>query len=181
MSRFHLAARRLRTSPALAGLALIALLLPSAVGMAASAAWNDAVHVVPGLEATRQSLPSSCGPALIATLATWQGHAVSEAAVIAQADLGEDGVSLAEFARLASLHALDGTWYRVAKERLGSLPTPFVVHLEVAQGGHFVAVLAHGADKVVVVDPAVGVLVGPAANLLRSFSGRVFVLKNRPS
>src|SRR5690606_13755400 len=181
MSRFHIAARRLRGAQALTSLSLLALLLPSTVGMTASAAWNDAVRVVPGLETTLQTQPASCGPALIATLATWSGSGVSEATVIAQADLSHDGVSLAEFARLASLHALDGTWYRVEQGRLGGLSTPFVAHLHVATGGHFVADVAQAADKVVVVDPGPGVLVGPLGSLLRGVSGRVFVLKNRPS
>ena len=180
MSRPDTATLRPRTPATLAVLSLLALLLPGAIGTAASAAWNDAVRLVPGLEAVRQSLPSSCGPALIATLATWRGHAVSEAAVIAQADLDDDGVSLAEFARLASLHALDGAWFHVDGSRLDRLPTPFVAHLRVATGGHFVAVLAHSADKVVVVDPAAGVLVGPVTSLLRGFSGRVFVLSGAP-
>lgn len=155
---------------------LIALLFPGAAGMAASAAWNDAVRPVPGPEVVRQTLPSSCGPALIATLASWRGRSVSEAAVVAQADLGPDGVTLAEFARLASLHALGGTWYRVEKRRLGGLPTPFVAHLAGPDGGHYVAVVAQAGDAVVVIDPAVGALVGPTAVLLRRFSGRVFVV-----
>lgn len=157
-------------------MSLLGLLLPSAVGMTASVTWNDAVRPVPGLDVIRQSLPSSCGPALIATLATWRGHDVSETTLIGQADLGATGVSLAEFARLASLHGLDGTWYRVERGRLGRLSTPFVAHLELTGGGHFVAVLAQADDKVVIADPAAGVLVGPTVKLLRDFSGRAFVL-----
>jgi len=164
-----------RYSPVLLALSLVALLAPSAAGVAASAAWNDAVRPVPGLEVVRQSRPSSCGPALIATLASWRGHAVSEAAVIAQAELGADGISLAEFARLASLHGIEGTWYHVRSDRLDSLPTPFIAHLAAVDGGHFVGVVARAGDKVVVIDPAAGALVGPTVTLLRRFSGRVFV------
>src|SRR5690606_37355952 len=117
---------------------LLALLAPSAIGMAASAAWNEAERPVPGLEVVRQSRPSSCGPALIATLASWRGNPVSEATIIAQADLGAAGVSLAEFARLASLHGLEGTWYHVESRRLHGLATPYVAHLAKDGGGHYV-------------------------------------------
>lgn len=163
-------------SPVIPLLALVSLFLPSALGMAASANWNRAVLPVAGLAIELQSQPTSCGPALVATLASWQGRRVSEATVLGQADVGAAGISLAEFARLASLHGLDGAWYHVERSRLGSLPFPFVAHLAEAEGGHYVAVMALRDSVMVVVDPAVGALVGPADALLRRFSGRVFVL-----
>ena len=73
-------------------------------------------------------------------------------------------------------HGLDGAWYHMERSRLGSLPLPFVAHLAEAEGGHYVAVMALRDSVMVVVDPAVGALVGPADALLRRFSGRVFVL-----
>lgn len=167
------------TRPALSVMSLSALVLPSAAGMAASAAWNDAVRPVPWPEVVLQSLPSSCGPALIATLASWRGADVAERTVIAQTRLGDDGVSLAEFARLAALHGLDGTWYHVAAARLAGVPVPFVAHLDEAAGGHYVAVVAINRAQAVIVDPAAGALVGPTDTLLRAFSGRVFVLAAR--
>jgi ABC-type bacteriocin/lantibiotic exporter with double-glycine peptidase domain len=101
---------------------------------------------------------------------------VSEATVLAQADIGAQGISLAEFTRVASLHRLEGAWYHVESSRLRGLPTPFVAHLAEDDGGHYVAVVAHSHDTVVVVDPAAGVLVGPSATLLRRYSGRAYVL-----
>lgn len=169
------ATRRQLTAP-LASMALLALvLLPSAAGIAASAAWNAEAWPVVGLDMELQSRRTSCGPALIAALSTLRGQPLSEARVLAQATLGEDGVSLAEFARLASLHDLDGAWYHVEVHRLGLLPLPYVAHLATADGGHYVAVVAAGGGTVVVLDPAVGAVVGPASTLLRSFSGRVFL------
>jgi predicted double-glycine peptidase len=162
-----------------AALWVLVLIAPSAAGMAASAAWNADVRPVQGLDVVRQSRAASCGPALIATLASWRGSTLSEATVIAQADLGTNGISLAEFARLASLHHLEGAWYHVASSRLRGLATPFVAHLEEDGGGHYVAVVALAADTVVVADPATGVLVGPSATLLRHYSGRAFVLTGR--
>ena len=155
---------------------VLLLLAPSAAGIAASAAWNADLYVVPGLEVTVQSLPGSCGPALIATLASWRGRPVTEAVVLAQTTLGDDGISLAEFARLASLHGLEGAWYHLDVRRFAQLPLPFVVHLAQADGGHFVAVIAVGEESVAVVDPAAGARVGPATVLLRNYSGRAYLL-----
>jgi len=161
----------------LATMLLLALvMLPSAVGIAASAAWNAETRPVVGLDIQLQTQPASCGPALIAVLSTLRGRPVAEAHVLAKASMGEDGVSLAEFARLASLHDLDGAWYRVERDRLEKLPLPYVAHLATADGGHYVAIVAAGGGAVVVLDPAVGAVVGPAATLLRGFSGRVFLL-----
>lgn len=175
----HLTALGRLTSPALSLLSLIALVLPSATGLAASASWNDSIRSVPGLEVQLQSLPNSCGPALIATLASWRGAAVTEKAVIAQAHLEDGGASLAEFARLAALHGLDGTWYHVSASRLAGVPVPFAAHLDGAEGGHYVGVVAITESATVIIDPAVGALVGPTDALLRTFSGRVFMLSQR--
>lgn len=160
----------------LVALALVVLGAPTAVGMAASTAWNAQVREVPGLAVVRQTQPLTCGPALIATLATLAGRTTNEALVVTQASLQEGGISLAEFARLASLHGLRGTWYSVDARRLGTVPLPYVAHLTRPQGGHFVAVAARSGSTVVVLDPADGALVGPAAALLGGYTGRVYVL-----
>lgn len=157
-------------------LLLALVLLPSAVGIAASAAWNAEARPVIGLDMQLQTRPTSCGPALIAALSTLHGRPLDEAHVLAQASLGEEGVSLAEFARLASLHDLDGAWYRVERSRLEQLPLPYVAHLTTVDGGHYVAIVATSDGAVVMLDPAAGAVVGPAAVLLRGFSGRVFIL-----
>lgn len=156
---------------------LVLLLVPSALGIAASAAWNAEALPVPGLEMNLQSRRTSCGPALIAALSTWRGHPLAEETVLAQATMGDDGISLAEFARLASLHELGGAWYQIERRRLDRLPPPFVVHLATVRGGHYLAVVAARAGTVVVLDPAAGALVGPASTLLRDFSGRVFLFQ----
>lgn len=156
---------------------LAALFVPTGVGVAQSAAWNAAPVAVDGVEVVLQSNPVSCGPALIATLSAWAGRPIGEAAVLSRAAMGPDGVSLAEFVRLASLFGSPGVWYQVARRELGRLPTPFVAQLEVDGSGHFVAVLGVRQGMAVVADPAVGALVGPVATVLRGFSGRVFLLE----
>jgi len=173
------AARYARRALAPAVLALIvALLGPAARGARATHSWASSPVALDGLRVVRQAREDDCGPALVATLAAWSGRPVGLDAVSAQAALGPegDGVSLAEFARLASLHGASGAWYAVPERHLGALPTPFVAHLQAGGAGHFVAVVAHGRGFAVVADPASGARAGLAAVLLRHYSGRAFVL-----
>src|SRR5690606_24928094 len=164
---------------ALASLAV--LVVPPAVGIANSARWNAAAVPVSGLPVVLQSEPVSCGPAVIATVASWLAAPLSEAEVLVAAmetgAFGEAGISLAEFANLASLFELPGNWFRVGRDDLGRLATPFVAHLEGPDGGHFVAVqdIRHGFA--LVADPAIGALIGSLATTLPGFSGRVYLLR----
>ena len=108
------AARYARRALAPAVLALIvALLGPAARGARATHSWASSPVALDGLRVVRQAREDDCGPALVATLAAWSGRTVGLDAVSAQAALGPegDGVSLAEFARLASLHGASGAWY----------------------------------------------------------------------
>lgn len=158
---------------------LAVLAAPPAVGIANSARWNAAAVPVGGIDVELQRDPLGCGPAVIATLARLQGRSLTEAAVLAVADLGENGVTLAEFARLAAKFGLPGTWLQVGQRDLAHLATPFVAHLERPDGGHFVAVLGSRHGFAVVADPALGASVGPASTTLAGFSGRVFLLRER--
>jgi len=173
-----------RLAQALLALAcLAAVALPGARGMAASSAWNAAPRALEGLPVVRQSLPVSCGPAALATLATWLGDPRSEAELLAVAQLTEAGVTLSEFARLADLIGLPGTWYRVAAAELQRLPAPFVAHLEAPGAGpqgHLVVVGAAAHGYLLVGDPAEGAYVTSAASLARRFTGRVFLPAGLP-
>lgn len=130
-----------------------------------------------------QSQPASCGPAVLATLTAWLGSPHTEAALIAAATMSGDGVTLSEFARLAHGVGLAGTWYSVPAAQLGSLPSPFVVHLNVdgAAGlGHLVAVAGVSHGYAVVADPAVGPYTLSLAALAAQYSGRAYVVGGRP-
>lgn len=176
---WHVAARFSSYATYLA-LVLLLLVLPSARGISASSAWRLAAHPLASLEVVRQSRPASCGPAALATLLGWLGRPHSEAHLLGLTELGVEGVSLAEFARLA--HAMDvpGTWYHAPPDRLAQLPAPFVAHLELrsaAAAGHLVVVrnVTHG--YVVVADPAHGAQVVSLEQFSRSYSGRVYLLE----
>lgn len=171
----HRAGRRRMSAAATTALLLLApIVLPSAIGIAASAAAAAAPTPVVGLTVVRQSRPNSCGPAAVATLATWLGRTTTEAQVLDRARLEDDGVTLAEFARLADAHGAAGSWYRVGATALAATPTPFVAHLD-APDEHFVVVHAVALDHVVVGDPAVGAYAVPLPRFARRFSGRVFL------
>lgn len=177
-----LAGRPTRLAVAIALLALdlaaaASLTLPAVRGQLLATEAMSAVAAVPELPVTLQSLPNSCGPAVVATLATWLGADVTEDAVLTQAALLPGGISLGEFARLAALHGIEGAWFQVGSTALAHLATPFAVHLTRAGRGHFVLVLHVSGQLALVADPAEGGLVVPLAHLAAEFAGRVFVLR----
>lgn len=168
----------------LLGASLLALIAPGAWGVASSAAWNGAERPLEHLSVVRQTHASSCGPASLATLATWLGQPRTEAELIELANLGPAGVTLSEFARLAHQVGLPGAWYEVAVSQLHLVPAPFVAHLTSpaagANHGHLVAVAGVAHGYAVVADPAEGSYVGPVGAFARRFTGRVFVLDEQP-
>ena len=171
------AARRPLSALVTCALAALALAAPAWAGARATRAWAAAPVPLDGPAVVRQAGEADCGPALVATLAAWAGRPVPLAVVTAEASLGPGGVTLAEFARLASLHGVPGTWHAVPRERLANLRAPFVAHLQRGGAGHFVAVVALGGGHAVVADPRAGPVAAPAAALLRDYSGRVFLLE----
>ncbi len=174
------AVARLSSYTAFLAFALVLMVLPSARGIGASSAWSSAAHPLASLEVVRQSQPASCGPAALATLLGWLGRPHSEAYLLGLTELGPEGVSLAEFARLA--HAMDvpGAWYHAPSARLAHLPAPFVAHLELpgaAAAGHLVVVRSVTHGYVVVADPAQGAQVVSLERFSRDYSGRVYLLE----
>jgi|SRR5690606_16752346 len=169
--------RRAFLSAAACGLAAFALAAPAWAGARSTRSWAAEPVALEGPTVVRQAGEEDCGPALVATLASWAGRPVPLELVTAEAALGPGGVTLAEFARLASLHGVPGTWHAVPRERLANLRAPFVAHLQRGGAGHFVAVVALGGGHAVVADPLAGPVAAPAAALLRDYSGRVFLLE----
>lgn len=157
------------------------LFVPVAHGARATHEWANAPRAVEGLSVLRQQGRFDCGPALLATLARWAGVRVSLADVLASSDVGPTGMSLAEFSRVAGVLGISGGWYEVPRSRLGEVPAPFVAHFWATDNlGHYVAVVSLGHGLAVVADPARGAVVGGAAQLLGSYSGRAFLFDARP-
>lgn len=122
----------------------------------------------------RQATPISCGAAALATLLAWRGRPVTEGAILDQADLRADGLTLGEFARLADTFGLPGAWYRTPPGGLDRLPVPFVAHLD-REGGHYVVVRARTRDHVLVADPSRGWVAIDRERFLRAYRGRAFL------
>lgn len=161
---------------ALDAVAAVSLALPAWHGTRLAAAAVNAPHPVPELPVELQSLPNTCGPAAVATLATWLGTPVAEAAVLRRANLTASGISLAEFTRLAALHGVEGAWYQVGASVLHGLQAPYAIHVTRAGRGHFLLVSEVRGGLALVADPATGGAVVPLKSLLAEFEGRVFVL-----
>lgn len=177
---------RLAAAARVAGAVALLLVVfgPGARGVTASAAWNAATQPLERLPVVRQTQPTSCGPASLATLSTLLGTPRTEAELLALARMSEGGVTLAEFARLAHLVDLKGAWYSVDAPLLARAPTPFVAHLSAPAGerpapelGHMVVVVAVSHGYAVIADPAEGAFVAPLSSLARRFSGRVYLLE----
>lgn len=168
---------------AAAALLLVVLFGPGARGVAASAAWNAAPYALEQVSVVRQTHAHSCGPAALATLSAWLGTPRTEAELLQQASLGPTGITLSEFSRLADGIGFSGAWYQVHHSDLHHVPAPFVAHLQ-GEGapalGHLVAVAGVAHGYITVADPATGVHVKPVKQFARRFTGRVFVLEQRP-
>jgi ABC-type bacteriocin/lantibiotic exporter with double-glycine peptidase domain len=128
---------------------------------------------------TRQTLRSSCGPALVAALASRAGRNVSEHDVVARARLQADGVTLAELARLLHLYGFAGDWFRLTGRQLSRVSGRFVAHTS-QDGGHFVLVEAVRQDHVIVSDPARGRRAVALAAFLRDWTGNAFIFSGSP-
>jgi len=170
--------------PLLVTTVLVGLLIagPTYRGARAGQAWNAAPFALEtALPAVLQEQFNDCGPAALATLLEWAGRPTELAAVSAAAQLGPDGLSLGEFARLAHSFGFPGAWYRVEASDLAALRVPFVAHVAAAPHepalGHLVLVWAVGRGAAIVTDPAVGAYALPTSELARRFTGRVYELE----
>lgn len=157
----------------MAGLAFV--VAGTSAGAAASARAAASQEAAVGWAfVVRQTMANTCGPALLATLLLRAGVPASEQALAARAYLTAEGMTLAEFARLAELVGFPGVWLR-AGGRAGLPRAPFVAHFGGA--GHFVLVEFTAHDLVLIADPARGrVALAPAA-FRALWSQRAFVAR----
>lgn len=158
-------------------LLLLTAVVPTAAGLANGREQAELIEL--GWSSlVRQSTDRTCGPAVIATLSGWSGRPVSELAVAAHAALGDDGVTLAEFSRLARLFDVPGRWVWVeASARSRPLPPGTVIHLSATEEpfGHFAIVTGTFDGYVGLADPERGNLLLSSQRLLREWSGAAFI------
>lgn len=119
---------------------------------------------------TRQSKQNSCGPALLSTISRIVHEPTTEYQLIAKASMAIEGITLAEFARLADGLRYSGMWLHVEPRDGGSLPIPAVVHLETPVG-HY-AILTTSTDSVAVIkDPSMGLVAISQNQFAKRWSG----------
>jgi hypothetical protein len=150
------------------------LLLPTALGLVRSIFERPPPVVFLGWRGiVPQTLPNTCGPAVLATLLLSIGLRLSDAAVAERASLTTAGITLAEFSRLASGLGLAGRWSRATPRGLGHLDLPTVVHLA-DSSGHFAVLREDLGHVVLLADPARGNLLASRSSFVQDWSGRVF-------
>lgn len=157
----------------LAAAALLLASLPTILSPGLTRNGRETVLHLGWADVARQTRHNTCGPALVATLTLRAGSPVSEQSVALQAALREDGVTLAELARLLHVAGLDGSWFRPARQQLQQLGA-FVAHTN-QDGGHFVLVEEVHSDYIRLTDPARGQRIVPRRNWLSSWSGHAFL------
>jgi hypothetical protein len=173
-----ISARRRATARTALTMALVTLLLlPSALGLARTISDRPPPVVFLGWRGILpQTLPNTCGPAVLATLLLSIGLRLSDTAVAERASLTAAGITLAEFSRLASGLGLPGRWSRATAHGLGHLDPPTVVHLN-DSSGHFAVLREDLGQVVLLADPARGNLLVSRSSFVQDWSGRVFQLE----
>jgi len=116
-----------------------------------------------------QSHPAGCGAALLATILAWRGSPVPEAALLATAPPGPEGITLKTFLDLAGMHGLVGVWRRAPRRVIPE--GVFVAHFD-RPYGHFVWVVEQAGAYLHVIDPQRGPGVWHVDRFLARFSGR---------
>ena len=156
------------------GPALILLLLLLSWQPLLNAAATPAGQVSLGWSGVvRQTLHNTCGPALLASLLVASGEPGTELGVAQLARLGPQGVTLAEFGRLADGLGFPGAWYEAGSARPDSLPLPFVAHLD-QPAGHFVLITDSSAGLIRMSAPVRGQVAVSVADFRRLWSGRAW-------
>lgn len=116
---------------------------------------NKRIHVG-WLDTIRQTTPASCGPALLAAMQRLLGSLpYTEYHFLRRLPVGEQGISLLEFAREAQAIGWPGKWYEGAFTDLTSVAKPIPVYLN-SPVNHFVLVLYASPELTLVLDPALG-------------------------
>jgi ABC-type bacteriocin/lantibiotic exporter with double-glycine peptidase domain len=121
----------------------------------------------------------SCGPAVVTTLLqVFYNKDLSYYDVLNQTQLGPEGISLAQFQRLAGHFGIQGSWFKTEKKtELDRLPMPLVAHLD-HPVPHYVVVESSYDGFVLVADPAKGRILYPKQVFDGLWSGRIFKLEN---
>jgi predicted double-glycine peptidase len=132
----------------------------------------------------RQRYDFSCGSAALATLLTYHyDRPTSEARVFQsmweggdQASIRARGFSLLDMRRHLESQGLQADGYRMDFDRFAALNTPAIAMIQPNGYRHFVVIKGVEGDRVLVGDPAIGLMIYRRADFERVWNGVVFVI-----
>ena len=125
----------------------------------------------------RQAGPLDCGPAALATVAAHHGISVPLPAIRALVPIGGNGASLFGLQEAARKLGFEAEGVECTDRDPGSLPLPAILHIHFGSGvDHFVVLHSIEADRVVVSDPARGLLEWLPDELRSRWTGHALAL-----
>ncbi|WED22395.1 peptidase domain-containing ABC transporter [Vibrio sp. JC009] len=120
------------------------------------------------LALVRQTESAECGVACLAMIADWHGHKISLRHLREKFGITQHGMSFARLIECAELLKLSGRAVRLDLDELDQLSTPCILHWNL---NHFVVLKSVKRDKVVLHDPANGVVQQTLAEVNKHFTG----------
>lgn len=120
------------------------------------------------LALVRQTENAECGVACLAMIANWHGHKISLRHLRAKFGITQHGMSFSRLIECSELLNLSGRPVRLELEELDQLRTPCILHWNL---NHFVVLKAVKRNKVVIHDPANGVVTLSLSEVNKHFTG----------
>ncbi|MEC6823501.1 peptidase domain-containing ABC transporter [Photobacterium piscicola] len=124
--------------------------------------WGDKLSLV------RQTESAECGVACLAMIADWHGHKISLRHLRSKFGITQHGMSFTRLIECAELLKLSGRAVRLDLDELHQLSTPCILHWNL---NHFVVLKSVKENKVVIHDPANGVVNLTLADVNKHFTG----------
>ena len=126
-----------------------------------------------GLPAVRQHSEMDCGAACLSTIAAYYGKRVSINRMRDLARVGREGATMANVARAARAIGFDTQAIEAPLDHLARQRLPAIVNWK---GFHWIVVYRVDKAKVVVADPAKGLIRIPRADFEKDFTGYCLIL-----
>ncbi|WP_318440659.1 peptidase domain-containing ABC transporter [Photobacterium leiognathi] len=120
------------------------------------------------LSLIRQTESAECGVACLAMVAEWHGYNVGLRKLRAKFGITQHGMSFARLIECAELLNLSGRAVRLELDELNQLKTPCILHWNL---NHFVVLKSINGNKVVIHDPANGILSITLEQVNKHFTG----------
>ncbi|TQP30193.1 peptidase domain-containing ABC transporter, partial [Vibrio cholerae] len=125
-------------------------------------AWKKKLTLV------RQTENAECGIACLAMIADWHGYKINLRQLRVNLGASQHGMSLPRLIECAESINLSGRAIRLDLEELKHLKTPCILHWNL---NHFVVLNSVKGNKIVIHDPASGILSLTLSDVNKSFTG----------